>query len=516
MIRSTTCNSPWPKPLPGLAVLLAALLLALPVRAQPASLEKAMNPLPFGEETGVFRRLLFEMNFQPVQKIDNANPADTVVIVLGDSSRLTRFPGDRLFNFVQRGGAVLVASDKPSPSAVLADVSGLTGYRIFPYHVRYVGTDADKAAHCYNGIDFCPILVPVNPKTNRFFWNPNDNNRPTLRVATNIPAVLEANPGLVGRGGIIQPQPPVVDRTHLEERAKLPAGCTPEDPRVAMPRDRTLMVSQKTPGRLLFLADHSIFINYMMLPEDNDNVEFAKNCMDWLSEDDSGKRVRSKVLFLEDGAIQSTFKVALKPDPGRMPWDAEGRLLNKMNAGIDRGNGVLMEAERTDFFNQAIHRLLTWENPSPWKMVGGLFVVLTLLALLAGFVRLVYHGFQNQNPVAPNLARMVEIQEPADSLMEQRNQGMMKVGNLWEVGRQLARQAFEGAGVAGKTGDKVPIIQAAGGWWARQKRRREVAWLWALAFDKQPPRVRPSQWPGLLRQIDELRRALANGSVRLG
>ncbi len=43
-----------------------------------------------------------------------------------------------------------------------------------------------------------------------------------------------------------------------------------------------------------------------------------------------------------------------------------------------------------------------------------------------------------------------------------------------------------------------------------------MAHLWALAFGNKPVPVKPSEWPGLLRELDGLRRALANGSVRLG
>ena len=37
-----------------------------------------------------------------------------------------------------------------------------------------------------------------------------------------------------------------------------------------------------TRGRILLVADHSIFINMMMLPTDTDNVEFASNCLEYL------------------------------------------------------------------------------------------------------------------------------------------------------------------------------------------------------------------------------------------
>src|SRR5205807_757161 len=48
-------------------------------------------------------------------------------------------------------------------------------------------------------------------------------------------------------------------------------------------------------GRLLVLADHSVFINDMLGRADNDNFTFALLCLEWLT--DGGRRDR--VLFVE-------------------------------------------------------------------------------------------------------------------------------------------------------------------------------------------------------------------------
>jgi hypothetical protein len=200
------------------------------------------------------------------------------------------------------------------------------------------------------------------------------------------------------------------------------------------------------------------------------------------------------------------------PDASKL----ERGLVEYLDGQIDKGNGKLMDAEQTDLFNQWIHGWLTAGGGSPWASVGALLILLTLVGLVAGFFRLVVHGFQQQQPMAPNLARLVEQQEPADSLMEQRNQGMYQVQNLWEIGRQVARQVFEAAGVAAKAGDPLPAVAVKGSRWEQHKIRRQVTFLWKLAFGAKPLPVGPSQWPGMLRQLDQLRRALADGSVRLG
>ena len=82
-------------------------------------------------------------------------------------------------------------------------------------------------------------------------------------------------------------------------------------------------------GRLLVLADQSIFINAMMMPEDNQNVEFAWSCIDFLR--DSGDRRREAVLFVEEGTINIPLKepprISIKVTPEQVDavdkWLAE-------------------------------------------------------------------------------------------------------------------------------------------------------------------------------------------------
>ena len=76
-------------------------------------------------------------------------------------------------------------------------------------------------------------------------------------------------------------------------------------------------------GRALVMADHSIFINEMMIQRDDANVEFSYNCLKWLSEA-GGNDPRTKVLFVEDGNVKATFEVPLKD----MPAELIDRILN--------------------------------------------------------------------------------------------------------------------------------------------------------------------------------------------
>jgi hypothetical protein len=508
MIRPRPGTIPW-----RFLALVVVGLSAVLWLGRPAPAQRPPGPIsgkiPFAQQTDIFRGLLFEKRFTPIEPPKNADlgtvlqdidPKDTIVVWLGATDAPV---SANLIPFLDKGGAVLLATDLGLNRISLEpDLAKRTGFTVERAHFIYAGRNTWM--YCYNNVAQCPVLQPVPNASPNLFRNPTGVNAPPLRVATNVPACLVAQ----------QPKPTG------KVLAQLPPGCVNDQNPFARPPNPSFMLAWQSPkgGRLLLLADHSIFINEMMFPSDNGNVEFTANCMDWLSED--GKR--RKVLFVEDGDVNPTFDVPVEaaPPPSQPrfdpPPDFDQKALQGLDTAIDQADSRLLEAEQEDWFNGLIHRLVTQFWDTPWHAAGILLVVLTLVGLVAGFARLVVHGFQQQNPMAPSLARLVERQEPTDSLMEQRNQALFQVRNFFEVGRQLARQTFEAAGLAAKAGDPLPPVAVKGSWWQRRKLRRQVARLWALAFGTKPVPVTPAVWPTLLRELKDLRAALATGSVRLG
>src|SRR5581483_8027956 len=68
--------------------------------------------LAFSQGTHLFRRILHDLHLTPLQNLDllTTEPADKLLIVLGETELVeTRL---RLREFVSRGGAVLVATDR--------------------------------------------------------------------------------------------------------------------------------------------------------------------------------------------------------------------------------------------------------------------------------------------------------------------------------------------------------------------------------------------------------------------
>jgi hypothetical protein len=89
----------------------------------------------------------------------------------------------------------------------------------------------------------------------------------------------------------------------------------------------------------------------------------------------------------------------------------------------------------------------------------------------------------------------------------------------------MARVMFESAGVhhpaeahpnpGESTAGGVPRIAIHTGWWQARKLRPQVVYLWQLAYAGHPIAVSPVDFARLPSQINEVKAALLNGTVRL-
>jgi hypothetical protein len=251
-------------------------------------------------------------------------------------------------------------------------------------------------------------------------------------------------------------------------------------------------------GRLVVMADHSIFIDSMLYPKDNANAAFAENCVGWLAE---GRQPRDRVLFYEEGAIRSKFDVLpVRDEPINLPPP------EKLVPLMDK---FLADAERSDTFDRILRDLV----PLPvWLTVG--LVVLTLGLGFYGFYRL--SGARHRpETVAPLLATALAQNAAAGAPTEQRHRALLAGGNLWEAARPLCRACFAAVtGVALPGGARPRVEVLAGNWWRRRALRRRVLRLWDLAHGK-PVRVSAAEFARLPRQIEEVKAALAAGTIRL-
>jgi hypothetical protein len=91
----------------------------------------------------------------------------------------------------------------------------------------------------------------------------------------------------------------------------------------------------------------------------------------------------------------------------------------------------------------------------------------------------------------------------------------VETGNLWEAARALARGRLAAhAAPPGPDGAGKPPFTARGPWGTRRAAARRVGRLWRLAYGPTPVRVRPSEWRGLLADLDRVDADLASGTLR--
>jgi hypothetical protein len=116
--------------------------------------------------------------------------------------------------------------------------------------------------------------------------------------------------------------------------------------------------------------------------------------------------------------------------------------------------------------------------------------------------------------LAPTLARMA----PAGAGLAQRHKALLAQGNLWDPARALARDFFETAlGPENRRvepGGSLPPFQSSDSWLARRFLERLLQHLWRLAYGTTPERIAPAAFAHLAAQLDELKAALADGSLR--
>lgn len=289
------------------------LLEAVPASAQ------VQHPVQksFSLDDHAFRYLLYGFHLKPLESVNDLKdaPEHTILIVCGDTDVLEDVSGG-LQRFIERGGSVLIATDlRTSPV-----LETLFGIRVDGERIRTRDRD-----YQYKGLPECPLVTDNPFARNDLAQHPLFQN--VEQIATNWPSFLA----------------PV--RNNLEPAFK---GFSLEIPypswKFTAPRMFGFVRSaEKTEGRFILLADHSIFINSMMLQADNDNFQFAFNCVQWLAQGDQ----RRRVLYFNDGQAVTDFKVPVKDSPEIGQPRLPGHPVDVINQILaDVGNNLMVNWEQ--------------------------------------------------------------------------------------------------------------------------------------------------------------------------
>jgi hypothetical protein len=425
----------------------------------------------------LLRALLHQMNITSLGNFaDIGDPRDVLLISIGDPATVQQVPGG-LFDFVQRGGGLLVATDHSFRDPVKGR-ERLIGAHVVDTPI--VCLDPAPSA-VYDDKPELPILLLDELKPVYF----------SGKVATSLPARLD-----VGR------YPEAVF-------AFLPARCvTKADFERRGNWAQEIVDGQRAfgtamthgNGRVVLLADAHIFINDLMARDDLDNYDFAGAVLQYLA--DGGKRKRC--LFIENGQIVTKFDVPLQ-DLSELPWEAIRR-------GILALENKLATMESRGEIHNRFWDFLQRHNISPAKLAAVTLVVLTILGGLYLLHRVMKSRYASETGL-PRLATSLGAQVPTVGLVPQRLEEQRSAGRLHEPGRHLARAMFLAVGCT--PSPTPPRVTIAGGWWHRWSVGARFRRIWLLAFGTKTVPVRARQWPGLVHDIQSLRQAFLDDEIQL-
>lgn len=466
--------------LPTLAVLAASSAWQAP------DLDLLRQPMmsAYRQGTNAFRRVLQRAGYtEPASSLVEVveDPDNSLLVVLGDATFLNR-NHEAFSQFIQKGGSVLIATDRPGPEKW----QDLLGVRVGESRSSsnsfvYCNREGDWV---YQGNVNCPFARPLGALGEVLLGN-------APRVATNRPGYLSCD-----QQAMLQPFAgfPLDGECVTENGTPLQVGG--ENPKHVLAAGG----QREGDGRVLVIADHSIFINDMMLRDDLDNIQFAANCLAWLN----GGTLRSRVLLVEEGAIQTNLQEEFLP-----PLPPPEALIPLLNEGL---HGL----QRENLFNRILDPF--WE-----RILLGVAALLTFFLVAYGWSRLGRSRYREASG-SPPLEKLLTRQATSAAVVELRHQAMLKEGNLWEAARALARQCFDGAfrdtaavelsQLAAEWGEP-PRVLVSGGWWRRWRLGKQARRLWQLAYDPLPVAVSAREFTQLVHEARAVRTALADGTVRI-
>lgn len=386
-------------------------------------------------------------------------PESTVMVILGDLSLVPRFR-EQMERFVRRGGALLIASDLQEVQVRSVGILGTWVQDAGPI----------SSGRAYRGFRDCPVVT-------RF-------DRGVSILFDDVRAVVANRPGSLA----------------LRSRNVRPIAWLPSSRRAKS----TLMATyQRGRGRMLFLADHSIFINGMLIH--GDNARFASNVCQWLCEDGN----RERLVIVHDGHVLP--KWGLGQTPPAIPLAS---LLRAVQRGgwedLPIGDSVLpvVNASIADFqqsnqFNILLHRLSNGMfGPRPLRVV--------LLILMGLILAILFKWLSFSRSKPRNWFSRQDWRDPIEPRLVQASRRKQYQPCL----RILAREFFAEAGFQDWSSRRPPKV-VVNGRGEQARLSRGIRKLWRMAAEGRPLRVTKRRLRADTRLLGQLRELQLSGDLSL-
>lgn len=447
--------------------------------------------LPFGGSE-FFRFFLHQKQVKPITRFVEAeqNPKQSMIICLGDAEWINDvITGKELANFINAGGAVLIATDQECLNNRID-----TWEQRFGIVIRGEYLTA-KADHCFDGIDGRPW---VKPRGRALFINEDS----PFRIFSDIKsegkdAIVTDHPSEMS---LVQANRPNMIVTPL---AGYPVSAKTIQNNVAVKQANdhfaiAMRSENGNQGRLIVLSDHSVFVNGLMkfnvneetgdITYPNANIRFANQLIDWLKGRDNE---RTNCLFVSDGMVIDQFakQVPLNPQniPPIPPVIPPDQLANML---LGMANPMLQDLQDRKDPNSGLERYPGRKN-------------LLRFALGITGMMFLFYCFRRVTRSAPTISRsqytpmaMLGYLLSKGRTNERKREDLIATGNVYDAARWRIQDRFNRIGGQPVDDEMPPILVADG---SRQAANLEatISRLWLIGYGKRPIPVPVGIWDEL-------------------
>jgi hypothetical protein len=489
-----------------LALALAALLAPAPAVAQPPNTPKKQLHVA-GEGTELFRALLDRKGIQPVKRQDAwpiRRPAEVIVIAFGPPTNNEVGPlAQMVYNTVNSGGAGLIACDEQL-SLNRVELGNAGGAAIYGGRADCPDRDSVLAIRDPQNPNWpperlrdCPYVVPLTEDDVLDAPHPDSAIGKVFdgltRVATNAPGYIQVN-SFTG-----------LFRFPL---AKYPNGTTwLADNGLGRMRPANALFAvggsgelQRNSYRFLAMADHSVFINQMLIEPGTDNLELAYRTIEFLQ----GPNERKRCLFIENGRIVEEFDTLRKAFANQNPMGMPNLWANQDKL-TDIANKIVAKIEDENVPNNVLLGIFGLTRIMWFVLiVASIYVTVYLLRRWTAARK------PTDQPPPPTVAA---APSGPPGVFDRRQKELLRRDNVYEPVRDLVREFFASLGIHGEQGPRHPKLVISASVRKPDSLRQAVRDFWKLAFGP-PQEVTVARWRELEPYLIRLRDAHADGKWR--